>query len=191
MIMERNKMMKIEIIGKNNTRIPSKTSDYANKKIKKLLTSFNPSEISGVVVALTDRANTKRVEININTLKLKIRAEENGTRYEEAIDLCIDKLQRQILKHKDKLTSFLKKDTLAKENADLDVKGLEKEILATQLVRKKQIELKPMTKDEAILAMEMIGHDFYIYYDVELDKTCVIYRREDQNYAVIETNIQA
>ena len=85
------------------------------------------------------------------------------------------------------MISSFKKEKKEKDN--LDLKGLEKELLATQLVKNKKITLTNLTKEEALLAMELVGHEFYIYYDVDLNKTCVVYKREDGGYALIETNI--
>lgn len=185
--------MKFEVLGKDKFRVTKEIINYAEKKTAKLVQMFDENEIVSLTVICADRTEFKKIEINLNTLRLKLRAEVKCQDFLEGIDLATTKLARQILKYKEKLSTYLHKESLAKIEAtkktDFDIRGLEKEILATQLVKSKQIELKPMSKEEAMLAMELIDHDFYIYYDIDLDKTCVLYRREDGQIAKIETNI--
>lgn len=185
--------MKFEVLGKDKLKITKEIFNYAEKKTKKIIQMFDESELTSLVVICCDKNEFKKIEINLNSLKLKFRSEVKCSDFLEGIDLACNKLARQILKYKEKLSTYLHKESLARientKTSDFDVRGLEKEILATQLVKSKQIELKPMNKEEAMLAMELIDHDFYIYYDIELDKTCVLYRREDGQIAKIETNI--
>jgi len=102
-----------------------------------------------------------------------------------SIDLVTDKIERQIRKNKTKIerknrnkvsTSQLFTDALVE---DLDV-------AQPKVVRSKQIDLKPMDLEEAILQMDLLGHDFFIYVDVEDETTNVIYRREDGDIGLLE-----
>ena len=179
--------MKIEVIGKGSLKVTKDVTEYSEKKLQKVLGFFDEKEVESVVVLLKDYKEYKKVEITVKTIKELIRAEEKGQDFKETIDLSIDKLVRQITKLRDKMISSFKKER--KEKDDLDLKGLEKELLATQLVKNKKITLTTLTKEEALLAMELVGHEFYIYHDVDLNKTCVVYKREDGGYALIETNI--
>jgi putative sigma-54 modulation protein len=105
-----------------------------------------------------------------------------------AIDKVSDKLVAQIRRHKDKLKNNLEKEGVKQAySREFDVESLEKDILASQLVKSKKVELKPMTAEEAITAMELSGHDFYVYLDRESFRTNVVYRRDDGDYAIIET----
>jgi putative sigma-54 modulation protein len=106
-----------------------------------------------------------------------------------AIDKANDKLVAQIRRHKDKLKNNLEKEGIKQAySTEFDAESLEKEVLASQLVKNKKVELKPMTSEEAIAAMELLGHSFYVYLDVKTEKTSVVYLREDGDYAVIETH---
>ena len=105
-----------------------------------------------------------------------------------AIDLTVDKLESQIRKHKAKITRSLQKrdgvsDMFAEE---LDLEALERELVASP-VRKKSITLDEMSEEEAITALEMLGHDFYIFRNEETKQVNVAYLRNDGKYGVIET----
>jgi putative sigma-54 modulation protein len=108
-----------------------------------------------------------------------------------AIDLMIDKLEAQIRKHKTKINVSLQKregfKELFKENNDVDFKALEKE-LAVSPVRTKEITLESLTSDEAISALEVLDHDFYIFKDATTQRVSVSYRRKDGSYGIIKTH---
>jgi putative sigma-54 modulation protein len=105
-----------------------------------------------------------------------------------AIDKANDKLVSQIRRHKDKLKNHLEKEGIKQAySQEFDAEQLEKDILAAQLVKNKKIDLRPMTSEEAISAMELAGHDFYVFLDQDTKKTNVVYRRDDGDYAIIET----
>ena len=106
-----------------------------------------------------------------------------------AIDLAIDKLESQIRKNKTKINRSLRKREGVADlfNEDIDLEALERELVGPP-VKKKTIDLEEMTSEEAITAMEMLDHDFYIYRDSESKNVHVLYLRNDGDYAVIETN---
>lgn len=181
--------MKLEVIGKNGFKPTKDIEKYAEKRLAKIENYFAKDEIEKIVCLCKDYREYKKVEVTINAQKDIIRAEEKADTVNAAIDLAIDKIVRQINKHREKLQERYKQEK-TKESKDLDLKGLEKELLATQLVKNKNITLTPMTKEEALLAMELVDHDFYIYFDIDLQKTCVVYKREDGGYALIETDLK-
>ncbi|MBR3490132.1 MAG: HPF/RaiA family ribosome-associated protein, partial [Bacilli bacterium] len=98
-----------------------------------------------------------------------------------AIDLVIDKLERQVRKNKDKLNK--KKKVIEDFEIDIEDNFMEEEVI----VKRKSIELKPIDEEEAILQMELLGHNFFVYKDIETGKICVLYKRKNGNYGIIET----
>ncbi|MDD5183279.1 MAG: sigma 54 modulation/S30EA ribosomal C-terminal domain-containing protein, partial [Bacilli bacterium] len=72
---------------------------------------------------------------------------------------------------------------------DFDLEQMKTELIATNLVKSKKVDLKPMTPDDAVAQMEMLGHSFYIFQNVENNKVCVVYLREDHDYGIIETSL--
>ena len=104
-----------------------------------------------------------------------------------AIDLVIDKLERQIRKNKTKLKKQTKSNEM-KFNFDYDLEPTEDmEEKTNKIVKRKSIEMKPITEEEAILQLELVSHDFYIYKDIN-NNIKVIYKRKDGNYGIIEAN---
>ena len=101
-----------------------------------------------------------------------------------AIDLVSDKLERQIRKNKTRLNRNVK-DNIKEFNFDFDIK--EEEEPKEKIVKRKDIEMKPMDEEEAILEMELLGHSFFVYKDMDTNKICVLYKRKDGDYGLIET----
>ena len=123
------------------------------------------------------------IEVTIPTKHFTLRNEESNEDLYAAIDSIVDKLERQIRKNKDKINSRINKTFIKDFNVDLQDEYEEEE----KIVRRKSIELKPIDEEEAIMQMEMLGHTFFVYKDVESNEICVLYKRKDGNYGVIET----
>lgn len=181
--------MKVEVVGKNGFQPSDANKEYAIKKVSKIENYFEGTkELEARVVCKVYREFHK-VEITIPTKNFIMRAEVADVDLYASIDKAIDKLLSQVRKYKTKVKSKSDKEGI-KENlvtGDLDVESLEKEIIATQLVRNKEVELVPMTIEEAMSQMELLDHDFFIYLDKDTKTTNVIYLREDGHYALIET----
>ena len=178
--------MLVEVRGKNGFKVTEAIEKYAKDKLEKVERYFR-EELDAFVVCKTYRDH-HRVEVTIPTKYYTMRAEVSEEDMYAAIDLAIDKLESQIRKNKTKITrSLQKKDGTAEIfSDDIDLEALERELVRTP-VRRKSIVLENMTTDEAITAMEMLGHDFFIYKDDDSTKTSIVYLRNDGKYAVIET----
>lgn len=171
--------MKVEIVGKNGFNPSDANKDYAIKKLGKLeglLQDFD--DVTARVVCKVYKTYHK-VEVTIPSKNIILRAEVMEADVYAAIDLAIDKLLTQVRRFNDKI-----KDKLGRTGIK-DVQNPEPKF--DKFVRDKQIDLEPMTEEEALDQMEMLGHDFFIYLDKETKKTNVIYLREDGDYAVIKT----
>lgn len=174
--------MKVEIVGKNGFIPSDANKDYAIKKLGKLegiLSDYD--NVTARVLCKVYKAYHK-VEVTIPSKNIILRAEVMDADIYAAIDGVIDKLVKQVRRYNDKT-----KDKLGKQGIrTADIK--EEEPRNEKIVRDKHVDLEPMTSDEAIDQMEMLGHDFFIYLDKATRKTNVIYLRDDGDYAIIETD---
>ena len=174
--------MRVSIIAKNTTATPALT-EMVEKKLSKVKKFFEP-EVEAKV-KLSVQKNTQKVEITIPFNGNILRAEEVTDDMYKSIDLVINKLERRIRKQKTKL-SKRSNDSLRFPELDEVVDNVEEE--NGIVVRTKRFMVKPMSAEEAILQMELLGHSFFVYRDAEEDKVSVIYKRKDGNYGVIDTN---
>jgi putative sigma-54 modulation protein len=133
------------------------------------------------------------VEVTIPMPNLLLRAEDINLDMYAAIDLVVDKLERQIRKHKTKLNrkgrgkeggvgEYFK----SLEGPDDAPAVYDEDEAELELVRTKRFTLKPMDTEEAILQMDMLGHSFFVFSDAETGNTNVVYRRKDGKYGLIE-----
>ena len=123
------------------------------------------------------------VEVTINTHGLILRGEESNKDLYASIDLVADKIERQIRKNKTKIHKKSSKETI-RDFKEFEVEEKED---ANDVVKRKEIEMKPMSEEEAILQMELIDHDFFVYKDANTNETNVVYKRKDGNYGLIVT----
>ncbi len=177
--------MKVQVRGKNGLQITNAIESYASDKLSKVERYFK-EELDAFVVCKIYKDHHK-VEVTIPTKFYTMRAEVANDDLYGAIDLAIDKLESQIRKNKTKITrSLQKKEGVSELFSDmLDIEALERELIAP--VRKKSIVLDHMSSEEAITAMDMLGHDFFIYIDEDSNKVSVSYLRNDGKHGVIET----
>ena len=157
--------------------------DYAETKLGKLEKYFKDDEVTANVLTRV-RGNAQIVEVTIPTSKFVLRSEEENEDLYAAIDLVTDKLERQIRKNKTRLNRNTK-ESVKEFNFDYEVK--EEEASKEKIVKRKNIETKPMDEEEAILEMELLGHSFFVYKDMDTNNTCVLYKRKDGDYGLIET----
>lgn len=182
--------MKYEIIGKNNFTPTKAIEEYVKKRLNKVIDSFKHEWVISVRVVLKVYKDHSKVEVTIPAKGITLRSEASDVDMYRAIDKTSDKLLAQLRKHKNKLTDHLAKkgikDIYSEEFLE-DANISKDDSLATELVRTKEIELVPLTISEAVIEMEMMGHDFYIFLNKETNKVNVCYIRNDGDYAVIET----
>ncbi|MDY0294286.1 MAG: ribosome-associated translation inhibitor RaiA [Acholeplasmataceae bacterium] len=180
--------MKFEVVGKNGFTPTDAIKAYAEKKLHKVVSFFGPDVVFEVRVVCKVYKDHHKIEVTIPAKGTVLRAEVSDIDMYAAIDKVSDKLVAQIRRHKDKLKNNLEKEGVKQAySREFDIESLEKDILASQLVKSKKVDLKPMTAEEAITAMELSGHDFYVFLDQETKRTNVVYRRDDGDYAIIET----
>lgn len=176
--------MKYNIRG-DKILVTDSIKDYITEKIDRLNKYFEKpnSVVANIVIKVKGHEQT--IEVTIPTTNLMIRSEESHDDLYAAIDKVSDKIERQIRKNKTKINK-IEKDAAKKLNFAF-IEEAEEEESNEKIVKRKKLETKPMDEEEAILQMEMLGHDFFIYKDRDTKKTCVLYRRKDNNYGIIES----
>lgn len=157
------------------------TKDYTEKKMAKLERFFGGNCDVHVVYTL-ERENVCKVEITAEYGGLKFRAQTETGDFKSGVDECIDMLIRQIRKHKTKLEKRLRIDDTAFSDFGLEDVAEDKD----EISRRKTLALLPMTEDEALLQMNMLGHDFFLFRN-EDGAVCMTYKRKDGDYGVIVT----
>lgn len=183
-------MLNFNIRGENIEVTPA-IRDYVENKIQKIERYFSNGVHANANVNLKVYNDKQtKVEVTIPLKNLTLRAEERHDDMYAAVDLIVDKLERQIRKHKTKVNrKFREREGAGVYFANgVGNGGTTTEEEEFTVVRTKQFDLKPMDQDEAILQMNMLGHDFYIFTDAESNGTNIVYKRKDGKYGLIETN---
>ncbi|TMN21349.1 ribosome-associated translation inhibitor RaiA [Lentibacillus cibarius] len=182
--------MKYNIRGEN-IEVTKAIQEYVEKKIGKLERYFDTPPTSDVHVNLSVYNDEQRIEVTIPMTNLLLRAEVQHIDLYAAIDLAVDKLERQIRKYKTKVNRKFRqegspKHIFAEMEKEADNETGESDEI--DIVRKKQFDLKPMDSEEAVLQMDMLGHAFYVFTNAISGDTNVVYRRKDGRYGLIEPN---
>jgi len=182
--------MKYNIRGEN-IEVTTPIREYVEKKIDKLNRYFDTPPTSDVHVNLSVYNEEQQIEVTIPMTDLLLRAEEHHADLYAAIDLVVDKLERQIRKYKTKVNRKFRQKGAAKHVfAELEKEAQdiaeEEESDEIEIVRTKRFNLKPMDSEEAILQVDMLGHSFFVFTNAETNDTNVVYKRKDGKYGLIE-----
>lgn len=176
--------MKFNIRG-NKLKVTEPIKEYLEEKIGRLDKYFgNPEEITANIVVRISGYD-QIVEVTIPAKKLILRGESRNKDLYAAIDDVTEKLERQIRKNKTKMKKKVFHTHFEDFNIKFEVDKDEEE--NNVIVKRKQIEMKPMSEEEAILQMELLGHDFFVFLNINIASLCVLYKRKDGNYGIIET----
>lgn len=155
----------------------------AEKKLLKFERLFSDDAAVNVVVTL--EKNRQTVEITVRDNGMVYRAESTMDEMNDALDKVVDILMRQIRKNKTRLEKKIKSESISDFIAANFDDG-EAQDDDFQVVRKKQVIIKPISVDEAILEMNMVNHNFFMFINAETDDVNVVYRRADGNYGLLE-----
>lgn len=157
--------------------------DYVTEKVNKLNKYFdNEKNIKASIIIRVKNAE-QIIEVTVPTNKFTLRAEEKHTDLYAAIDLVVDKLEGQIRKNKTKLNNKYKSLVKLDINTDFEVGDDEEEDI--KIVKRKNIDSKPMDEEEASLQMELLNHDFFVFKNIDEECVSVMYKRKDGNYGII------
>jgi putative sigma-54 modulation protein len=172
--------MRLTISGRNMV-VTEGIKNKLEKQIQKLDKYFDPS--TDVTATLSVEKNRHILEVTIPINGAILRAEESTDDMYNTIDRVMDKLDRQIRRHRTKLEKRLKNGSFKFDTKELQNKEEEKE---PKLVRTKRFAMKPMPVEEALLQMELLGHNFFVFSNGDTDEVNVVYKRKDGNYGLIE-----
>ena len=170
--------MKFKIIGRRYD-VTDKIRDYVEKKLGKLDKFFKDESEARVVIG-TIKDN--------DYIEATIYAEASDKEILAAIDKIVDVIERQIRKNKTRLSKKIKRDATLDANLISGATYTEgEETKEFEVVKTKRFTVKPMSVEEAILQMNLLGHTFFVFKNQETDEMNVVYKRKDGKYAVIES----
>ena len=170
--------MKITIYGKQMT-VRESLKAIVEKKLRKF-DKFFGADTEALVTCKT-RKGVKIIEITVNYGSATFRCEEESETFITALDRAVEGLERQIRKNKTRLEKIVKRDAFVITEDDDDEYEEEKNFE----IRTKTFPFKPMTAEEAILQMNLLGHVFFAFIDAFTEEFCVVYKRKDGNYGLI------
>lgn len=173
------------IIHGDKLKITSAMSEYIEEKLGKLNKYLENSDTVRANVIVKVKNHEQRVEITIPLKTFILRSEETKDDFYAAVDKAVDKLERQIRKNKTRMMSKQVKNDYSFDFSQIE--SDEEDEKENKILKRKKVEVKPMNEDEAILQMELLGHQFYMYMDSENNKPTVVYKRNDGNYGIIES----
>lgn len=173
--------MKITIVGRK-LNVYDDTRELIERKLGKLDKYFK-SEATEATVTLSRKRNVSSLEVTINAGGTLFRSEVDADDFRIALDQTVDHIEGQIRKNKTKLAKRLRENVM---DMSMIPDPVEEAPEDEPIIRVKQFEFKPMTPEEAIMQMNLLGHSFYVFNDVTTGDTCVVYTRKDGDYGLIE-----
>ena len=176
--------MKYNIRGDKIT-VTGAMKSYIEEKLSKMDKYFEePGDITAnILVKVKDLEQT--IEVTVPTKRFTIRAEESNEDFYAAVDLVINKLERQIRKNKDRLSRKYKNVEAVEFNFNYEEEAEKEEENTSKIVKRKNISMKPMDEEEAILQIELLNHDFFVFKNIDEECVSVLYLRKDGNYGII------
>lgn len=175
------------VIRGNHLSVTEALRNFVQHKLGRLdkFLEMNPTGDANVVLSVLK--NRHKVEVTIPYPGLIVRAEETSDDMYTSIDLVVQKLERQIRKYKTKVTRKFRRDSSLQEGTSLIEQSLPKEPAEEfPVVRMKKFHFKPMDTQEAILQMNTLGHDFFVFTHADTNEVSVVYKRKDGRYGLIE-----
>ncbi|MBM3133403.1 MAG: ribosome-associated translation inhibitor RaiA [Chloroflexi bacterium] len=182
------------IIKGKNIEVPVKVKDYIEKRVDKFdrhLSNITETKVELSEEKTKSKDNRYIVEITIDLQGMLLRSEERAVDMFSAVDIAVETMDRQILRYKEKLQGRKrrKQGTEAKAEVKASEAPPEEEIDESRPVKVKRFAIKPMSPDEAIDQMELIGHDFYVFFNDRSEQVNVVYRRKGSGYGLIEPEL--
>lgn len=184
--------MEIQVTGRNlNVSDPLRA--YAEEKIGSAVKVFDIEPLVADVVLQVEKNPAidlrATCQVTLSTKGHIIRVEEHEQDMYAAIDVAAAKVVRQMRKYKTKVVDRRTRaegETIRETEAtDLDLDALMDDLAGDEIVRVKELEFEPLTEEEALVKMDLLGHDFFAYTDRDTSAICILYRREEGNYGKI------
>jgi putative sigma-54 modulation protein len=180
--------VRLQVKGKN-VEVSDSLKTYAQEKLSKLDKHLNDAARLELELAVEKNPSIAENQIAEGTIWTKgpvLRARESSPDMRASIDMLVEKLERQARRYRDKRRSRSARTGNTVEPETIPVVADEE---APVIVKTKQFAVKPMTPEEAVLQLELIGHDFFVFQNVDTTDVNVVYRRRDGNYGLIEPQL--
>jgi putative sigma-54 modulation protein len=181
------------IVRGKNLEVPDRVRQYAERKFARLERLLD--DRTDAIVELSNESHRSAADAHIADVTLVIdgktlKSKATGASYQAALDVVVDKVERQAIDFKEKPRVHARpqeEKTLLRKIAD----GTSDGVVERQIVKTKRFAIEPMFEEDAVTAMEDLGHDFYVFVNAENEQVAVIYKRKDGNYGLIEPVVGA
>lgn len=195
--------MQLIVQGKN-IQVTDRLREYVETKVNRLdryLSTISDARMELASEQTRSYGDRQIAQLTIHSKGMMLRAEERSGDIFTSVDMVMDKMKRQIDRYKSKrrgrIRSAQAREEQARDFAELEVDAEElldeimeeDEALEGAIVRIKRFQVAPMDPDEAIEQMELLGHDFFVFYNADGGQFNVVYRRRDGNYGLIQPEI--
>ncbi|MEW6225135.1 MAG: ribosome-associated translation inhibitor RaiA [Chloroflexota bacterium] len=176
------------IVRGKNLEVPDRVRQYAERKFARLERLLD--DRTDAIVELSNEAHRSAADAHIADVTLVIdghtlRSRAAGGSYQAALDVVVDKVERQAIDHKEKPRIRARPEqekAILRRIAD----GTAEPVTERQVVKTKRFAIEPMFEEDAVTAMEEQGHDFWVFVNAETERISVLYRRKDGHYGLIE-----
>ncbi|MGD2050879.1 MAG: ribosome-associated translation inhibitor RaiA [Acidimicrobiia bacterium] len=181
--------MDVRVHGRN-LRVAEDVAETAIEKVQHASRIFDDGAFADV--EFSERQNPSateeqfRVEITTRVASHTVRVEAGGADDRAALDVAVDKFERQLRRLKERLIQRSRKTADKRLNPAMAISDVEETGQYPRIVKTKRFAMRPMTSEEAALQMEMLGHDFFFFLDAESGTHCVLYHRHDGTLGLIE-----
>jgi putative sigma-54 modulation protein len=179
--------VRLQVKGKN-VEISDSLRLYAQEKLGKLDKHLNDAARLELELAVEKNPSIAESQIAEGTIWTKgpvLRARESSPDMRASIDMLVEKLERQARRYRDKR----RPRSAARASGPADEPTPTQDEESPVIVKTKQFAVKPMTPEEAVLQLELIGHDFFVFQNAESSDVNVVYRRRDGDYGLIEPQV--
>lgn len=181
------------IVKGRHMAVNENTRAYAEEKVSKAARVFDHNTMSAEVELYVEKnpsiENNHVAEVTVTSKGPVIRAKEAAPDMFAAIDLVSEKLERQFRKYKGKVKDRHSARAAVPPVPAPEIGEEEEEGPTREIVKTKVLQVKPMTPEEAILQLELLGHDFFVFTSAETETVNVLYRRRDGDYGLIESRV--
>ena len=187
------------IVKGKNVEVPESVRQYADRKMRRL--ERFQDDRSEAVVELSNEQHRSSTDSHIVELTLVVdgqtlRSHATGPTYQAGLDAVLDRIERQVVDLREKPRGKVRPDSVRArqivegvENTDTEPAGTEDEATASRIVKTKRFAIEPMFEEDAVERMEELGHLFFIFVNAETEKLCVLYKRKNGDYGLIEPMI--
>lgn len=185
--------MNIQVRGDHLPITPA-LEDYVGKKIGRMEKYFDAPPEREVSVTMSIERGLHRVEVMLQVDGVLFRAEETSGDMYASVDMVVDKLEQQLNKYKAKLNQRFRERGLrtriksSTENGAFNLALEDDHDILSELIRVKRFPIKPMDVREAMMQMDLLGHDFFVFTNATTDEVNVVYKRKNGTYGLIEPN---